>query len=355
MHARLTYLSFLSFAACLVSSCASDAPENNVDVSKGAELSFAVSDASRASDTPPFTKFAVYGDMKFPVDGNAAPTVTFNKTLVEYIDGNWTYEGTQYWFPKHEHSFVAVSPVSVLEAPGAALQYSSSGLSFKYALPVSDGNLIKDGITDILAATHRRLYNREYVAYDTTKNEKIPVILKFQHIMSKVNVSLALADEVMKAGEFVLVHKIEMSGIRTEAAFSLLPASRQSAASQTDDIVIDVNGHAGNAGWTVDFGDAPKKLLNGGTSVTLLTDALIMLPQAFGADSDTGIVVTYTLNGDTEAPKTLLLQFKDTSWDPGKSYNYKAVFSVDKATVRLQVPEITPWESKDLDSEAFSE
>lgn len=351
MHARLTYLSFLSFAACLVSSCASDAPENNVDVSKGAELSFAVSSASRDSETPLFNAFAVYGDMKFMAENNSAPTVTFNKTLVEYKGGSWTYDGKQYWFPNHEHTFVAVAPVSVLEA--GAPRYSNSGLSFTYTLPTTSGIVNKDGIHDILAATHRRLYDKTYL-FD--ENGPVPVTLRFQHILSMVNISLALDDRFMKADEFVNINKLEFSGLSTKALFNILPASRQSN-SQTDDIVIDVTGHDGDAKLIMDFGDAPKKLSNNGTYVSIIAsaDLLMMLPQEFAADSKTKITVTYTVNGDNEAPRKFALLFKDTQLEPGKNHNYRATFMIDKAEVQLQKAGISDWAAEELGSEAVSD
>lgn len=350
MYAKLTYLFLLSFAACLVTACSSDAPETP-EVSEGAELSFAVSDVSRAAEEFPYKSFAVYGDMKFPVDGNTAPTVTFNKTLVEYKDNSWTYVGTQYWFPSHEHSFVAITPVSVLDAAGAAPGYSNSGLTFTYTLPTTGGFLNKDGATDILAATHRRLYNKVYVP--DPNNIPDPVILKFQHILSRVNISLTLEDEAVKKTEFVRIHKIEWSGIRTKATFNILPASRQSN-TQTDDNVIVVAGHEGDTRYTIDYGDNPIDLYND-KKVSLFDRPIIMLPQKFTGDSGTKIVVSYTVNGDMEAPKQLTILFNGIEWKAGNSYTCNAEFSIDKTEVKLIKVLITDWKSEDLNSEAGSD
>ncbi|MDE5560194.1 MAG: fimbrillin family protein, partial [Bacteroidaceae bacterium] len=82
-------------------SCSSDSvyePEDD----RGVEMSFDVNAKSRAMTTV-IDEFSVYGDMKFS-SNTSAPVVIFNKTSVANRDGAWCYDGTQYWFPKHEHS-----------------------------------------------------------------------------------------------------------------------------------------------------------------------------------------------------------------------------------------------------------
>ncbi|MDE7411666.1 MAG: fimbrillin family protein [Paramuribaculum sp.] len=312
---------------------------------KNTEVSFATSGLSRASETPPFDRFAVYGDMKFPVDDNTAPLVIFDNKEVEYRNGSWTYTGVQYWYLKHEHSFIAVSPVSVVD-PAVNPQYSNSRLSFTYTIPAIDGIIEnKDDVSDIFVATHRRLY--------VSGND--PVTLKFRHIMSLVNIALALDDDLMKNDEFVLINKLELSGIKTKAEFNILPSAILSN-NRTDDNVVEVSEQEGDAKLTINF-DTPLKIINKGKPVSIFAndDALIMLPQVFAADSKAKIVFTYTVNGDTEAPKAISLSFRDMKWELGKSYTYQGSFEIDKAQVQLQKMGIADWTTEQLDSEAVSD
>lgn len=345
MYPKLKYLYFLPvFVACLVASCASDAPESKQEeekIERGAELSFTTADLTRAITTG-FGEFAVYGDMKFTGNEGAVPLVVFNKTGVRYLNDSWSYEGTQYWYHHHEHSFVAITPSAVLETGSA--QYSGSRLSFTYTVPTTGGSIAdRNSITDILAATHRRQYVE--VRDESGRLQPEPgVKLKFSHIMSLVNVTLALDDDLMKTNEFVLIHKMELSGIRTRAAFNISPAERASG-NQTDDCVVEVTGHDGDATLTIEYAE-PRKLINKGSSASFFAadDALIMLPQVFAADSRAKITFTYTVNGDAEVPKKVAILLKDVKWECGKSYNIRGSFETDKAEVKLQTMGIDDWQ-----------
>lgn len=332
MYAKLTYICTLFCAACLAHSCSSD--NDTPPMGKGDAMTFAVSDVSRASETPAFTIFAIYGDMKFPVDNTTVPTVVFNKTEVEYKDDSWSYEGTQYWFPQHEHSFVAVNPLSVLE-PGNAPLYSNSQLSFTYTLPVSsDNRIIREDVTDILVATHRRLYGPEDKAGTT--------VLRFGHIMSQINFAPALDDNNMTGDEFIEIHKLEFTGFKTGATFNIVPSQRQTN-SLTDDRLITVTGLTAPGNLSVEF-EAPVQILNNHNNVTLFgdNDALIMLPQSFTADGDAEITLSYTTSFDPSTLQQLTIPFLNKDWEPGRSYTYK--FTVNRRGLISESTEITEWE-----------
>lgn len=342
MDAKLTYSSLLIFAACVVSSCTSDAPDD-MDAAKGVEVSFAVSGLSRASVTTSFNQFAVYGDINHPNDDVRPPVVLFDNTEVNYKDDSWTYEGTQFWVPKYEHSFVAISPLSVLATDNTP-RYLNSQLSFTYTIPTTDGGKLSSNsdVTDIIAATHRRLYvlkDDEFVTDARTK-----VTFKFGHLLSLINLSPALSDNIMKADDYLLFHKLELSGFKTKADFSILPAQRQSN-SQTDDMVVGVDALDGTGSFTFDFTE-PVKVLNNSKYVSLLAadDAIIMLPQAFGADSEAKIVLYYTINDDPEV-KQLTLPLSSQTWDSGKSYIYRFIISRNGA--HFNSTTITEWDGVD--------
>ncbi|MDE6287158.1 MAG: fimbrillin family protein, partial [Muribaculaceae bacterium] len=311
MHAKLNYLYLLLiFVGCLASSCNSDSPEDVAG--NGSELKFTVSDLTRAPVTTTLHQFAVYGDMK-SVENNTAPFVVFDKTEVTYRNNTWSYSGMQYWFPYHEYSFVAVHPISVLENGNNPL-YADSKLSFTYTLPTTGGNNISSNdVSDILGATHRRNYGN---------GPTLPVSLTFSHLMSLINVAPALNDNVMSADAYIEISKLELTGLKNKATFSILPAPRLSN-NQTDDRVIEVTGQEGEANLTIEFA-TPKKIMNHGGNVRLLdsNDAIIMLPQEFTADSQSQIILTYTISNETET-KTMSSPLKQLSWESGKSYTYK--------------------------------
>lgn len=336
MYPKLKYLYFLPVSvAGLLSSCASEVLDSE-DVDKGTVLTFTTTYQPTRAITTSIDEFVVYGDKKFNVGGNNNLMPVFDKTLVSFNGGKWTYNGVQYWYPNHEHSFVAVSPVSIVD-PAASPRYSNSGLSFTYTVPTIGGNLVnKNDINDIFVATHRRLY------IDTVKSGS-DVTLKFQHILSLVNIALALNDSLMKKDEFVLIDKLEMSEIRSKADFTILPDAIVTD-DQTDNSVVEVTGHAGDIKLTIEFAEA-KKLVNDGKHVSLFDpgDAIIMLPQTFAADSNSKIVFSYTVNGDTDAQKRISLSLKDLKWEWGKSYIYQGTFAIDKTQVQLETMGITPW------------
>ncbi|MDE6010586.1 MAG: fimbrillin family protein, partial [Muribaculaceae bacterium] len=257
MDAKLTYSIILSFAACLVSSCTSDAPAHE-DVSKGSELTFDVSGLSRASITTSIDEFAVFGDMKFPVNDDTAPIIVFDGAEVGYVNDRWSYNGTQYWFPNHEHSFVAIHPLAVLSSANNPT-YSNSRLYFTYNLPSSDSPLAKNDVKDIIAATHRRLY-READGNTT-------VTLKFSHLLSLINVAPALNDNIMTPDEFILIHKLELTGFNTGISIYIQPAQRQTNI-QTDDREIYVIRQTGSGNMAIDFTE-PVKIVNGQPNLNL--------------------------------------------------------------------------------------
>lgn len=332
-NAKLTYLYFLSFVVCLLSSCTSDTPD--VDPGKGAEMYFDVSDQTRAAVTTSIDEFVVYGDIKSPTNETSNSVVMFNKTKVEYKNGSWSYDDTQYWIPNYEHSFVAIHPGVIFEN-GNAPKYLNSELSFEYSIPAAGGILSSTSdVADILVATHRRLYKKVGSVSDLENK----VTLKFGHVMSLINIAPALNDNGMSRDGYIQFHKLELSGVKSKAQFNIAPAQRQSN-SQTDDMTIDVNGQEeGNLTIVL---KTPVKVGNDTKNVRLFADndAIIMLPQAFAADSESVITLYYTTNDDTSMNE-VSLPLKNLKWESGKSYMYK--FTLERSGLVIDSCEINPW------------
>lgn len=332
MNLKLTYL--LLSIAILATSCNSD-PSDDPRSAKGAELSFNVSDLSRASVTNSIDQFLVYGDTKSASSGSSSPLVLFDKTPVVYKNNNWTYEGAQFWIPKFEHSFVAVSPAKVFTT-GNNTRYSNSRLSFEYSIPAPGGILSNnDDVADILAATHRRYYEND--GYVVSFDNK--VTFRFGHLMSLINLSPAFYDNKLNSYDYILIHKLQFSGIKTKAQFNILPAQRLSN-DRTDDMTVDVTPQEEGT-ITLEL-SSPKKIENNARNVNLFTenDAVIMLPQVFGADSEAKIIVFYSIN-DEETMNQGSILLKNTQWESGKSYLYK--FTIERIGLKLNGNEINPW------------
>lgn len=338
MKAKQTYIFVISFVAFLLSSCASDVADD-VEVSKGCEMSFAVAGITRASVTTSFNEFTVYGDLRNAEEASSHRVVLFDKTKVEYKGSEWTYAGTQYWFPNREHSFVAVSPSSALES--AAPLYSNSRLSFTYTIPVTNGILKKNSdVSDIIVATHRKYYELDeknsFVVDPQTK-----VTLNFGHLLSLINLAPAFSDNILKEDAYMLIHKVELSGFKTKADFKITPASLQSNA-QTDDMVVEVDARKDGEGTlTIEFAN-PVKIFNNGQNVTLFdsNDAILMLPQDFADDSEAKITLYYKFNDDPAENKDSIL-LNNLKWESGKSYLYK--FTFGRIGVNFDSYEINPW------------
>lgn len=337
LHTRFIYTyvrlaCLFACVACLTFSCNSEISDDFLS-SKGAEMTFDVAKLSRASDSNGIEKFAVFGDMKLVEDDKfSTPTIVFNNKEVVYRDGEWCYEGIQYWFPKHEHSFVAVSPVSVL-GPDGLPTYSDSKLSFTYAIPASEGGLSNRGdVADILISTHRRYY-------ELGKTSDSRVSLTFDHLLSLINLAPAFYDNSMNSDAYILFHKLEFSGVSTKAKFDILPAPRLTN-SQTDDRVVEVTEQeTGNLTFEL---VTPVKVENNAENIRLFADndAIIMLPRSFAAETEANVTLFYTINGDATI-KQVVLPLSNLKWVSGSNYTY--MFTIEKTGVKFNGCEINPW------------
>ena len=311
-----------SFALCLLASCSAEDPAVS---ESGPAMEFAAGTESRA-DNPSFSRFNVFADMKLVP--TQTPLIVMENIPVSYnqATATWAYDGKYYWFPDYEHSFVAVTPESVLSADNST-KYANSQLSFTYTLP-SDAKKA----TDILAATHRRMYKAG--AAD-------PVLLRFGHIMSQINLAATFDDNLLSKDDYLKFLKLELSGFKTKATFNITPAPILTGA-RTDDSQYVVNGHEGDGKLTVEFAN-PEKVLNDKKSVRLFnnTDAIIMLPYSFEADSDAKIVLSYSLNDDNSSIKQLTIPLMNQKWELGMSYTYR--FTIEHRGPRFHETTITDW------------
>lgn len=323
MNVKLIYILFFSFAACMVASCSDDTPDVKAD--DGRELTFDVAEQSRATSMTTLnfsdSKFAVYGDMKF-MDND--PIVVFDKTIVRYVDGKWRYNDTQYWFPKHLHSFIALYPAVAtgLTEP----EYQNTRLSFTYTLPDDF-----KAATDLMVATHRRMYA-------DTPSATTPVTLGFGHIMSRINFDVkndAAADNVR-------VTKIVLEGINKKGSFTISPAPLLSGSGQTDDYTSAWSDISNKGTLTADINvNIPEDEVR-----PLFPDdnALFMVPQP----DNHGVImsITYTLYDAGAQPEeqTMIARTPIGGWEPGKIYTYTIAIEETTKEIYLTVS-VKPWQT----------
>ncbi|MDE6485317.1 MAG: fimbrillin family protein [Duncaniella sp.] len=336
MYPKLKYLYSIPVSmACMLASCNSDVPGTE-DMGPGAELSFTTYEPTRASETPAFDRFAVYGDIKYQTENAQAPIVLFDKTIVEYKNDIWSYEDTQYWVPDREHSFVAITPESILNA-GSNTRYLNSRLTYEYSIPATGGNLSSNSdIDDIMVATHRRFFKKIDV---TTSPLDTKINLKFTHILSQINFTPAFTDNHLGSDDYILFHKLEFSGVSTKALIDILPATMQSN-NQTDDMVLDITSQQRGT-ITLPF-TTPVKVENNAINVNLFADngSILMLPLNFEADSEAKITFYYTVNGE-DLMKQVSIPLNNQKWESGRSYTYK--FIIDRTGLKWENCEINPW------------
>ncbi|MDE7153187.1 MAG: fimbrillin family protein [Muribaculaceae bacterium] len=317
-------------------SCTSD-PEVP-DYTTGEEMIFDVATASvtRASVITSLSNksFKLFGDLntaKVYINGEYFEGIRriFDGTEVKYTGSTCNYGTTQYWLMGQEYWFVALFPYSPQGV--SDMTYDDSKLSFTYTLPSDLNNAV-----DLLAATDRRKFHLGLT--NTT------VSLKFNHLLSQINIQAALDEDLMYEDddeyeasdpdyedEFIEFHRVDIYGSKTAATFTVAPAATLStnpATTGTVDTKLIDNGADSKLSKTF---TTAKKLTNNKQLVTFFsnTDALLIIPQQFASDSEAKMVLTYTINGNTERERQIELPLAGYNWEAGKTYTYK--FTVSKA------------------------
>lgn len=324
MDAKLIYSYLLSLAVCLVASCAADTGGDAVN--RGAELAFEASELSRVCTTTDLDKFTVYGDMKVT---DKTLTVVFDKTEVvrDPDNGQWRYAGpTQYWFPRHTHSFVAITPMSAFEA-GSEPRYSNSALSFTCTLPDDF-----ESAHDLMVATHRRMYK------DNRTSSSLPVRFGFFHILSRIDFQV----KNDKAADILRVTRIKLKEINRTGTFSVVPAPLSAGSEQTDDYDASWTGISNKGTLTANIlVDVPE---NGSRSLFPDDNALFMIPQP--DNKEIIMEITYELwdDGVKFEEHALTATTPIGGWEWGKMYTY--ALGIEEITREIYVTvSVKDWQS----------
>ncbi len=321
---------------CLMASCDKQDPEIQ---HAACAMEFDVTCLSRATPTTSQNitdaPFVVYGDMTFIENGNR--TVIFNGSPVTFTPSTnkWTYTGTQYWFPQHDHSFVAFYPIDATCI--SPLQYSDSKLKFTYTQP-SD---YKE-TTDMLIATHRRKYidgNADAIKFS------------FGHILSNISINATYSAAAV-GDPYIMLTGITLKNIPTKATYGITPEALTGNSNMTSYCEFDAGSFYG---WTItdrddlkiefpeNSQDARKISANEAPySLFPTDDTLLLLPNP---EAPTEMVVSYTTYVTPENSVTVSQAETATvtipkGWLPGLTYilsltidnsHDKVKFSIDVA------------------------
>lgn len=325
-----------------LSSCTSDPDEP--DYATGEEMTFDVETAtvSRASVITTGTNiktFRLYGDLntaKVYINGEYFEGIRriFDGTEVKYNGSTCNYGTTQYWLMGQEYWFVALFPYSPQGV--SDMTYDDSKLSFTYTLPSDLSNAV-----DLLAATDRR---RFYLGSTTSSTTFSKVTFSFKHLLSQLNIQAALDEDLMYKDdddyeasdpdyrdEFIEFHRVEICGSKTTATFTVAPAATLSTNPATTGTVDTKLIDSGADSKLSKIFSKALRITNNGkfSSFFSNTDALLIMPQEFASDSEAKIVLTYTVNGNTERERQIEIPLAGFKWEAGKTYTYK--FTVSKA------------------------
>ncbi len=313
---------------------ACDSPAQEEPMADGGTMEFDVASLSRAQSTTIQTitqaPFAIFGDMAF-----ATKTVVFDGSPVTYNEtaNGWTYGEDQYWFPKHEHSFVALHPYN---SPLISdYIYSDSKLEFTYNYPDNYSDAI-----DALIATHRRKIGEE-----KTDNSGV-VRFSFAHILTNVNV-LVTYKGPSTGPEHITVDDVTFKNIPLKASYSITPAPLTGVSNSTYDWT---NEESTFEGWRVDQrGELKIEFPQSGPKVRMIeankapellftdSDALLLLPNPDKSELPTELMMTYTTStGETSIVGATI----PSGWHPGTGLTLS--LKIDNGTVQFSI-EVTDW------------
>ncbi len=327
---KLVYAAALCVAVALCPSCSSE-PEP----ASSAAMEFAVGDVSRASLTDASNiaeaSFAVFGDMH--LTSSSLLTVTHNGTIVTYAGGSWNYSDTQYWMPQHEHSFVAIHPASDL-AGADDITYTDSRLSFTYTSPedVRQAN-------DLLAATHRRVYNLN------TDRSVFPVQFRFHHILSRLEPVVTVKDP---DGDkcYLVITDILLKDITTSATYTISPAPLADNSEMTDDGSDEGWSATASSDRRISFPETGENLLNRVPAdakphhILAENEAILLLPKSTPTEIEISYKKYDSSTNDVIDEQTVR-QTIPVGWKAGKSYVLSLTMTRGMVQFSIEVAEWT--------------
>lgn len=248
---------------------------------------------------------------------------------VDYTGTLYNYTPLQYW-PSDEANnkltFFAYYPYDAAIAP----VFSAANLLGSYSYSVPDAALSQD----------------DFMLSDVVKNQvastnKGVVPLVFHHMLSQINVKVALdADIAAASGTVVTLKGVTFSTIKNDGTLAAADAALNSvwAAGTSTASYVTL---------------ADRNLASSATTpiVTTAAEALMMIPQSF-ADTDAAITLVYTTKtGDfaevTNTKTVKLSTLTDGVWKINNKYTYIFTIGLSERVIKFTAS-VEPWVSEDV-------
>ena len=335
----LKYSIYALTAACVIGGCSSESLDGQTDGTQEVEFTTGRETRSAVTTTSNLTgkAFAVYGDMKpFAAAAEASSTLVFNKEQVAYTSGSWKYGRSIYWFPSHQHSFVALHPFEAIGTTAGGkttvtnVRYEDGTLSFSYTHPEDYKNA-----SDVLVATHRR----DYVPELGKKAD--PVNFTFEHTMAVLDIVAKYTEPLVYGNQNnrIEIKEVILENINVSGNYSIRPDDLTEGKDRT-------NTHDATGKWTdlksgsrsfkgsrySNINDAIVNTYQNPNNIPFRrlysnSDDFIVLPKEKG---DVKMTVKFDLyvNMTKVAEHTLSTVFEDAEWKAGQKIRYELIFSV---------------------------
>ena len=333
---NLKYSIYALTAVCVIGSCSSESPDGQSEDTQEVEFTTGSGSRSAVTTTSNLTgkAFAVYGDMK-PIDAtaDASSTIVFNKEQVAFQSNSksWKYGRSIYWFPSHQHSFVALHPFEAIGTTVAGkttvtnVRYQDGTLSFSYTHPDDYKNA-----SDVLVATHRR----DYVPELGKKAD--PVNFTFEHTMAVLDIVAKYTEPLVYGNQNnrIEIQEVILENINVSGNYSIRPDDLTEGKDRTST-------HDTTGKWT-DLksgsrsfkGTSYNGLVNTENRTDVIpyrrlysnSDEFIVLPKEKG---DVKMTVRFDLyvNMTKAAEHTLSTVFEDAEWKAGQKIRYELIFT----------------------------
>lgn len=335
----LKYSIYALTAACVIGGCSSESPDGQTDGIQEVEFTTGRETRSAVTTTSNLTgkAFAVYGDMKpFAAAAEASSTLVFNKEQVAYTSGSWKYGRSIYWFPSHQHSFVALHPFEAIGTTAGGkttvtnVRYEDGTLSFSYTHPDDYKNA-----SDVLVATHRR----DYVPELGKKAD--PVNFTFEHTMAVLDIVAKYTEPLVYGNQNnrIEIQEVILENINVSGNYSIRPDDLTQGTDRTsthDDTGKWTDLKSGSRSFKgsrySNINDAIVNTYQNPNNIPFRrlysnSDEFIVLPKEKG---DVKMTVKFDLyvNMTKVAEHTLSTVFEDAEWKAGQKIRYELIFSV---------------------------
>lgn len=272
-------------------------------------------------------------------------TETAGGTKVSYGTA-WTYASKRYWDQEAtRYDFFAYAPYNTSSLLGT-VGWTAANPSTSFTISGFKQSTTVANMVDILTATVSRVGSTNYTN---------TVDFSFSHILSNINVKMAVSDD-LKSDETdnpVSVTSVTLSAIKMDGGYAYNTTSSKyvwtlDATQTTNPATFTANNKSGK---TVVFegGDLPSiATQNTGTGVSGLCD-LLFIPQTLPTADGTkyAINVNYKIKDETFSKTIYLNQFTNSSstasseWKPGYKYNY--VLVIGPTPIVFGNPTIGSW------------